>query len=219
MWEFRFQSDSRLFSLHKPILRLLLQFEYIDRHIFSGISDYFRLILTNALTPLVYNSDWKMINIHMFTLQVVYLPNIISFPPQTVQTLMNVWPEQTIACDPNAQCYNSRAHSTCYCRPGYREMDSPVKVIITIWLDIQSGPEIMQTFYQYCQENKGQNEKVVCIIYRSNMSPSSSKMTPRSLILIIWPFFWGNVIFKICSVYLKSHNLRTKKFPLFCFPM
>ena len=32
-----------------------------------------------------------------------------------------------------------------------------------------------------------------------------SRMTPRSLILILQPFFWGNVIFKICSFCIKSH--------------
>ena len=34
------------------LVRLLMQFECIERHIFSGISDYFRLFLTYALTPL-----------------------------------------------------------------------------------------------------------------------------------------------------------------------
>ena len=31
-------------------------------------------------------------------------------------------------------------------------------------------------------------------------------------VLIIWPFFWGNVIFKICNFCLKSHNWRTENF-------
>ena len=49
------------------------------------------------------------------------------------------------------------------------------------------------------------------------------KMTPRSLILmkailILWPFFWGNVIFKICRFYLKSHNLRKWKFSIVWLP-
>ena len=34
----------------------------------------------------------------------------------------------------------------------------------------------------------------------------SSNITPRSLILILGPFFWGNVIFKICHLGLKSRN-------------
>ena len=29
---------------------------------------------------------------------------------------------------------------------------------------------------------------------------------------ILWPFFWGNVIFKICHFCLKSHNWRTENF-------
>ena len=29
-----------------------MQFEYIEKHIFSGISDYFRRFLSDALTPL-----------------------------------------------------------------------------------------------------------------------------------------------------------------------
>ena len=31
-------------------------------------------------------------------------------------------------------------------------------------------------------------------------------------VLILWPFFWGNVIFKICHFCLKSHNWRTENF-------
>ena len=31
-------------------------------------------------------------------------------------------------------------------------------------------------------------------------------------VLILWPFFWGNVIFKLCHFCLKSHNRRTKYF-------
>ena len=38
-------------------------------------------------------------------------------------------------------------------------------------------------------------------------------------VLILWPFFWGNVIFKICHFCLKSHNWYIyRKFPLFGFP-
>ena len=31
-------------------------------------------------------------------------------------------------------------------------------------------------------------------------------------VLILWPFFWGHVIFKICHFRLKSHNWRTANF-------
>ena len=31
-------------------------------------------------------------------------------------------------------------------------------------------------------------------------------------VLILWPFFWGNVIFKICHFCLKSHHWRTANF-------
>ena len=32
-------------------------------------------------------------------------------------------------------------------------------------------------------------------------------------VLMLWPFFWGNVIFKICHCFcLKSHNWRTESF-------
>ena len=34
-------------------------------------------------------------------------------------------------------------------------------------------------------------------------------------VLILWPFFWGNVICKICHFCLKSHNWRTKNFHCF----
>ena len=46
----------------KPNFRLLMQFECHEKHIISGISDYFRLFLTDALTPLKYlvygNTHW-----------------------------------------------------------------------------------------------------------------------------------------------------------------
>ena len=35
------------------IFRLLMQFECVEKHIFSGISDYFRLFLTDTLTPCI----------------------------------------------------------------------------------------------------------------------------------------------------------------------
>ena len=38
-------------SSQNPIFRLLMQFECIEKYVFSGISDYFRLFLTDALTP------------------------------------------------------------------------------------------------------------------------------------------------------------------------
>ena len=37
-------------------------------------------------------------------------------------------------------------------------------------------------------------------------------------VLILWPFFWGNVNFQDLPFYLKSHNLRTENFPLCGFP-
>ena len=38
------------FALHKTPFS---DFQCIEKHIFSGISDYFRLFLTDALTPLI----------------------------------------------------------------------------------------------------------------------------------------------------------------------
>ena len=38
-------------------------------------------------------------------------------------------------------------------------------------------------------------------------------------VLILWPFFWGNVIFKICpSIWEVTINLRTENCPLCGFP-
>ena len=49
-----FNLISDFFALHKtPFYRLLMQFECIDKHISSDISDYVRLFLTDALTPLM----------------------------------------------------------------------------------------------------------------------------------------------------------------------
>ena len=43
-----------LCSSQNHIFRLLMQVECIEKHFFSGFSDYFRLFLTDALTPLNY---------------------------------------------------------------------------------------------------------------------------------------------------------------------
>ena len=40
-------------SSQNPTFRLLMELECIEKHIFSGNSDYFRLFLTDALTPLL----------------------------------------------------------------------------------------------------------------------------------------------------------------------
>ena len=40
-----------------PIFRLFMQFECIEKHMVSGISDYFRLFLTDALTPQLHLQD------------------------------------------------------------------------------------------------------------------------------------------------------------------
>ena len=37
-------------------------------------------------------------------------------------------------------------------------------------------------------------------------------------VLILLPFFLGNVIFKICPSISKIKNFHTEKFPLFGFP-
>ena len=37
-------------------------------------------------------------------------------------------------------------------------------------------------------------------------------------VLILWPFFWGIVIFKICSSVSKVKIYVPKYFPLFGFP-
>ena len=45
-----FNLISDFFALHKTPFS---DFQCIEKHIFSGISDYFELFLTDALTPLV----------------------------------------------------------------------------------------------------------------------------------------------------------------------
>ena len=52
MREFRFNLISDFFCFTKSHYQTFLQFECIEKHIFSGFSDYFRLFLTDTLTPL-----------------------------------------------------------------------------------------------------------------------------------------------------------------------
>ena len=59
----------------------------------------------------------------------------------------------------------------------------------------KNAPMINNKFFL----NEGQNEKVVCIIvYRILFEQDDTKIvTFDEGVLILWPFFWGNVIFKI----------------------
>ena len=50
--------------LWNPIFRLLMQFECIEKHIFSGISDYFRLFVTDALTSLLIITELVKTRFH-----------------------------------------------------------------------------------------------------------------------------------------------------------
>ena len=75
------------------------------------------------------------------------------------------------------------------------------------------------TFDQSFQENKGQNEKIVCVIaYEIHFS---SNMTPRSLILMKAFWFYGrflrSVIFKICSSISKV-TIYVAKFAIVWLP-
>ena len=63
--------------------------------------------------------------------------------------------------------------------------------------------------------------KKLCALLRINSFPS--KMRPIIInfdegVLILWPCFWGNVIFKICHFCLKSHNDITTIFHCLASP-
>ena len=46
----------------KPHFQTFNAVECIEKHIFSGISDYFRLILTDALTPHAFLDDFDLLS-------------------------------------------------------------------------------------------------------------------------------------------------------------
>ena len=88
---------------------------------------------------------------------------------------------------------------------------------------IQGGPERMQHLRSIKISRKLGTEWKSCVHYCVyNSFPS--KMTPRSFILmkvvlILWPYFWGNVIFKICfSLFYQKSRLRSEGISLSSFP-
>ena len=74
------------------------------------------------------------------------------------------------------------------------------KTLATLQFPIQGGPERTQHLRSIISKNEGQNEQVVCIIaYKLFFQQDDTKIVNFDEgVLILWPFFWGNVIFKIC---------------------
>ena len=66
------------------------------------------------------------------------------------------------------------------------------------------------TYDQWFQENEGQNTQAGSIIAYKIIFPTRWHLDEG--VWILWPCFWGNVIFKICYFCLKSHNWRTENF-------
>ena len=70
------------------------------------------------------------------------------------------------------------------------------------------------TYDQWFQQNEGQNKLVVSIIaYKILFQQDDTKIINFDEgVWILWPFFWGNVTFKLCHFCLKSHNWPTENF-------
>ena len=78
------------------------------------------------------------------------------------------------------------------------------------------------TYDQRCHENEGQNKQddfVSIIAYTILFLQDDTKIINFDEgVSILWPFFWGNVIFKICHCLFKSHNWLTEKFNCLASP-
>ena len=69
------------------------------------------------------------------------------------------------------------------------------------------------TYDQWFQENVEQNKKKLCPLLRIKLffqQDDTKIINFDEGVWILWPFFWGNVIFKIGHFCLKSHKLRTE---------
>ena len=79
---------------------------------------------------------------------------------------------------------------------------------------LQGGPERTQTpTINNLMKTRGEMKRVVCsnaYIEFFSQQNDTKIINFDEGVLILWPFFWGNVIFKICHFCLKSHNWRTK---------
>ena len=80
---------------------------------------------------------------------------------------------------------------------------------------IQGGPE--RTQYLQCMINNFKKTrrkmKKLCALIRIEFFSQQNYTKIIKFdegVLILWLFFWGNVIFKFCHFCLKSHNWRTK---------
>ena len=71
------------------------------------------------------------------------------------------------------------------------------------------------TYDQWFQENEGQKENVVCIIAYQILFPARWHQNQNfdEGVWILWPFFWGNVIFKICPSISKA-SIYVRKFSI-----
>ena len=84
--------------------------------------------------------------------------------------------------------------------------------VLSHLVSIQGGPEELNTYDQWFQENEGQNENVMCIIAYETLFPARWHQDH-----LFWrrhfdskAVFLGKVIFNICHFCLKSQNWCTE---------
>ena len=85
---------------------------------------------------------------------------------------------------------------------------------LNILIHIQGGPERTQHLRSIIPRKQGGRKKL-CALMRLEFFSQQNDTKISNFdegVLILWPFFWGNVIFKICHFCLKSHNWRTTNF-------
>ena len=70
---------------------------------------------------------------------------------------------------------------------------------------IQGGPERTQHLRSIISRKRGTEWKVRIKFFSQQNDTEIINFDVG--VLILWPFFWGNVIFKICHFCLKSHNI------------
>ena len=80
---------------------------------------------------------------------------------------------------------------------------------------IQGGPKRMQHFWSLISKKSGTKIKLVCALMSRTFffQQNDTKINDFDEgILIPEPFFWGNVVFKICSFCIESHVRSREEF-------
>ena len=95
------------------------------------------------------------------------------------------------------------------------------KVYLCQYKHIQGGPERTQHLRSINFKKTGDKINKLCALLRIIFffqQDDTKIINFDEGVLILWPFFCSNVVFKICHFCLKSHNWRTENVPLLASP-